>query len=104
MCVCVYYCVSTDFFRLFAVTFSLIKELTEDLSRYLALQHLFPLVFYLPGVAVHLRGLIRLVRDAIVNTRTGLCLNAASITVVHHTRWTHTARDAPCGHLEKRSQ
>lgn len=65
--------------------------------------HCDVLVIHLPGVAVQLGGLSRLVGDAVVNTGTGLWLNAASLTVRYHPRWTHTAGDTPCGHLEKRS-
>jgi len=61
------------------------------------------LVIYLPGVAVHIGGLSRLVRDTVVNTGTGLWLNAAAFTVKHHPRWTHTAGHARRGHLQNRS-
>lgn len=74
----------------------------EQACIYLSFTALIPYVIHLPSVAVHLSGLSRLVGDAVVITRTGLWLDAASITIRYHSRWTQTARNTPCGHLEKR--
>lgn len=91
--------------ELFVCTFqSQIEVLPKEFRcLFLALQHLIPLVVHQPGVAVHFGGLSRLVGEAVVKTGTGLWLDTASFTIRYHPRWTHTARDAPCAHLEKRS-
>lgn len=59
-------------------------------------------VIHLPGVAVHHGGLSRLVGNTVVKAWTGLWLEAASFTIRHHPRWTHTARNARRGHLKNR--
>lgn len=61
-------------------------------------------MIHIPGVAVHPGGLSRVVGDAIVNTGTGLWLDAVPFTIRYHPRWTHATRHTPCGHLEAKDQ
>lgn len=72
----------------------------SNLSNFLAFQST---VLHLPGVAVHVDGLSRLVGDPIMITGTVRWLDAATFAIRNHPRWTHTAGNTPCAHLQCKS-